>query len=80
MVKTVEVYGRTKALDYYREPLGKLKNSVLSHSFPLPVKTHHKNIWPTSLDVREGKKLVIGTHVSNVLITFSIRLSKKASY
>jgi hypothetical protein len=35
------------------------------------------NVWPTSLDVWDGKKLVIGTQISNALITSSIRLDEK---
>lgn len=77
MVNTVEMYGRTKTTDYHRESFGKLKNSVITNSLPPPIKTFHQNVWPTSLDVRDGKKLIIGTQVSNALITSSIRLDEK---
>ncbi|CEJ00250.1 hypothetical protein RMCBS344292_14311 [Rhizopus microsporus] len=77
MINTVEMYGRTKITDYHRESFGKLKNSVITNLLPPPIKTFHQNVWPTSLDVRDGKKLVIGTQVSNALVTSSIRLDEK---
>lgn len=77
MINTVEMYGRTKTTDYHRESFGRLKNSVITNSLPPPIKTLHQNVWPTSLDVRDGKKLVIGTQVSNALVTSSIRLDEK---
>ncbi|KAI7900128.1 uncharacterized protein BX663DRAFT_532491 [Cokeromyces recurvatus] len=77
MINTVEMYGRTKTADYHRESFGKLKNSVITNSLPPPIKVFHQNVWPTSLDVRDGKKLVIGTQVSNALVTSSIRLDEK---
>ncbi|KAG0737105.1 hypothetical protein G6F62_010410 [Rhizopus arrhizus] len=77
MINTVEMYGRTKTTDYHRESFGKLKNSVITNSLPPPIKAFHQNVWPTSLDVRDGKKLVIGTQVSNALVTSSIRLDEK---
>ncbi|GAA5816879.1 hypothetical protein MFLAVUS_010413 [Mucor flavus] len=77
MINTVEMYGRTKTIDFHRESFGKLKNSVITNSLPPPIKTFHQNVWPTSLDVRDGKKLVIGTQVSNALVTSSIRLDEK---
>ncbi|KAG1178824.1 hypothetical protein G6F70_000515 [Rhizopus microsporus] len=77
MINTVEMYGRTKITDYHRESFGKLKNSVIKNSLPPPIKIFHQNVWPTSLDVRDGKKLVIGTQVSNALVTSSIRLDEK---
>ncbi|KAI9478822.1 MAG: hypothetical protein EXX96DRAFT_638204 [Benjaminiella poitrasii] len=73
------MYGRTKTTDYHRELFGKLKNSVITNSLSLQIKTFHRNIWPTSLDVRNGKKLVIRTQVSNALVTSSIRLDEKGS-
>ncbi|KAG1043090.1 hypothetical protein G6F43_011749 [Rhizopus delemar] len=77
MINTVEMYGKTKTTDYHRESFGKLKNSVITNSLPPSIKTLHQNVWPTSLDVRDGKKLVIGTQVSNALVTSSIRLDGK---
>ncbi|KAG1137269.1 hypothetical protein G6F37_011358 [Rhizopus arrhizus] len=62
---------------YHHESFGKLKNSVITNSLPPPMKAFHQNVWPTSLDVRDGKKLVIGTQVSNALVTSSIRLDEK---
>ncbi|EIE87813.1 hypothetical protein RO3G_12524 [Rhizopus delemar RA 99-880] len=77
MINTVEMYGKTKTTDYHRESFGKLKNSVITNSLPPSIKTLHQNVWPTSLDVRDEKKLVIGTQVSNALVTSSIRLDEK---
>lgn len=76
-VNTIKMYGRTKNTDHHRESFGKFKNGVIKSSLPPPTKLFHANVWPTTLDVGDGKQLVIGTQVSNALVTSSTRLDKK---
>lgn len=61
----------------HREPHGKIKKDVLTTSLPPPIKTIHPNLWPCVLKRQDGKKLVVGTRVSNILVTSSIRLYQK---
>ncbi|KAI8136955.1 hypothetical protein BJV82DRAFT_526121, partial [Fennellomyces sp. T-0311] len=77
MVNTIEVYGRTKSVDPHCEAFGKLKNTIRDTSLPPPIPTFHSNVWPTAIHSRDGKKLVVGTLVSNGLVTSSMRLDKK---
>lgn len=77
MVNTVEMYGRTKTVDRHRETFGKLKNGTHTTSLPPPIKIPHPDVWPTLYEKRDGQKLVIGTQVSNALVTSSIRLDEK---
>ncbi|KAI9317870.1 hypothetical protein BX666DRAFT_1932193 [Dichotomocladium elegans] len=74
MLNTVEAYGRTKSIDPHREPFGKLKGSTKPTSLPPPGKIPYPDIWPVSLHTSEGSKLVIGTLVSNILVTSNMRL------
>lgn len=75
MLNTVEVYGRTKPVDIFCEPFGKLKGSVQRTSIPpTAINTRYHGLWPTTLNTLEGAKLVIGTLSSNVLVTSSMRL------
>ncbi|KAI8975791.1 hypothetical protein BDF20DRAFT_880774 [Mycotypha africana] len=76
MINTVELYGRTKIVDGHREPFGNQKDGVHTTSLPPPLKTVHLDVWPVCLSRNDGPKLVIGTQVSNALITSSIRLDK----
>lgn len=76
MVNTVKLYGRTKVIDGHREPFGKLKGGVHVTSLPLPPNTIHPDIWPVLLSRNDVPKLIIGTQVSNALVTTSIRLDQ----
>ncbi|KAG1581541.1 hypothetical protein G6F47_012423 [Rhizopus delemar] len=77
MINTIEMYGRTKCIDQHRETFGKMKDGVVATSHPPPIQTIHHGVWPVLLKGREGHKLVIGTEVSNALVTSSIRLDEK---
>lgn len=77
MLNTVESYGRTKHVDIHRETFGKEKDTSISTSLPPPIDTMYPDVWPVSLQRQDGIKLVIGTQVSNVLVTSSIRLDIK---
>ncbi|KAL0093112.1 hypothetical protein F4703DRAFT_1902968 [Phycomyces blakesleeanus] len=75
MLNTVEAYGRTtKLIDPHHEPFGKLKGFTKPTSLPPPGKIPYSDIWPVSLHASEGSKLVIGTLVSNILVTSNMRL------
>ncbi|KAI9005463.1 hypothetical protein CLU79DRAFT_713113 [Phycomyces nitens] len=77
MANTVEAYGRTKHVDAHRETFGKEKDASITTSIPPPIDTMYPDVWPVSLQRSDGVKLVIGTQVSNILITSSIRLDTK---
>ncbi|KAG0736600.1 hypothetical protein G6F57_011702 [Rhizopus arrhizus] len=77
MVNTVESYGRTKHVDGHREAFGRLKDTVVDTSLPPPIDTKYPDVWPNSLQHADGTKLLIGTQVSNVLITSSMRLDAR---
>ncbi|SAL98013.1 hypothetical protein [Absidia glauca] len=75
MINTVEVFGRIKNVDSFREPHGKLKGTIKQTSLPpTNIKTLYPCVWPVSIQNHDGKKIVIGTEVSNALVTSSIRL------
>lgn len=75
MLNTVEAYGRTKSIDPHLEPFGKLKGFTRKPtSLPPPGKIPYPDIWPVSLHTSKGSKLVIGTLVSNILVTSNMRL------
>ncbi|SAL98015.1 hypothetical protein [Absidia glauca] len=75
MISTVEVFGRIKNVDLFWEPHGKLKGTIKQTSLPpTNIKTLYPCVWPVSIQNRNGKKVVIGTEVSNALVTSSIRL------
>jgi len=73
-INTMEMYGRTKNIDSHRESFGKLKAGAQTTSLPPSIKTLYPDVWPTTLQRHDGQKLVIGTQVSNALVTSSIRL------
>ncbi|KAG1455189.1 hypothetical protein G6F46_010336 [Rhizopus delemar] len=50
---------------------------VHTTSLSPPLKAIHPDVWPVSLSRNDGPKLVIGTQVSNALVTSSIRLDQK---
>lgn len=77
MINTVELYGRTKVVDGYREPFGNHKDGIHTTSVPPSLKTIHPDVWPVSLTRNDGPKLVIGTQVSNALVMSSILLDHK---
>ncbi|KAI8060875.1 hypothetical protein BC940DRAFT_337241 [Gongronella butleri] len=77
MINTIEMYGRTKLVDAHRETFGKQKDGVQSTSLPPPIKKLYTNVWPMTLYRADGPKLVIGTLVSNALVTSSMRLDIK---
>ncbi|KAG0930809.1 hypothetical protein G6F57_011483 [Rhizopus arrhizus] len=77
IVNTVESYGRTKHVDGHREAFGRLKDTVVDTSLPPPIDTKYPDVWPNSLQHADGTKLLIGTQVSNVLITSSMRLDAR---
>ncbi|KAI7860782.1 hypothetical protein BDC45DRAFT_5008 [Circinella umbellata] len=77
MINTLEIYGRTKSVDQHRESFGKLKSGARPNSLPPPIKKLHPDVWPVSLEHHDGLKLIIGTQVSNALVTSSIRLDEK---
>ncbi|CEP09964.1 hypothetical protein [Parasitella parasitica] len=74
MTNTIEAYGRTKYVDSHKETFGRLKNTVFKSSLTPPFETPYTDVWPISLAQADGKKLLIGTQVANMLITSSIRL------
>ncbi|KAG1038875.1 hypothetical protein G6F43_012616 [Rhizopus delemar] len=77
VLNTIEVYGRTKPVDVLCEPFGKIKGSAQPTSIPpTAIRTRYPGLWPTTLASSEGSKLVIGTSVSNILVTSSMRLDK----
>ena len=77
MANTVEAYGRTKHVDAHRETFGKEKDTSITTSIPPPIDTMYPDVWPVRLQRSDGVKLVIGTQVSNILITSNIRLDIK---
>ncbi|CAO3689633.1 unnamed protein product [Rhizopus stolonifer] len=77
MINTIEIYGRIKHVDVHRESFGKLKENVKLTSLPPPIKTMYPNVWPLSMQSSHGLKLVIGTQVSNILVTSCIRLDTR---
>ncbi|KAG1168101.1 hypothetical protein G6F36_012335 [Rhizopus arrhizus] len=77
MANTVEAYGRTKHVDVHRETFGKEKGASITTSIPPPIATMYPDIWPVRLQRSDGVKLVIGTQVSNILITSNIRMDTK---
>ncbi|KAI8645045.1 hypothetical protein BD408DRAFT_339555 [Parasitella parasitica] len=77
MANTVEAYGKTKHVDAHRETFGKEKDNSITTSIPPPIDTMYHDVWPVSLQGSDGVKLVIGTQVSNILITSSVRLDTK---
>ncbi|KAI8367467.1 uncharacterized protein BYT42DRAFT_617893 [Radiomyces spectabilis] len=73
-------YGRTKSVDVSCEPFGKLEGSVQPASVPPPaIHTRYPGVCPTTLMSSEGSKLVVGTKVSNALITSSMCVDKIVS-
>jgi hypothetical protein len=77
MANTVESYGRAKHVDAYREAFGRLKDAIIDTSLPPPIETKYPDVWSNSLQHPDGTKLLIGTQVSNVLITSSMRLDSR---
>jgi hypothetical protein len=70
LLTSVEVYGRTSIVDPHCENP--------DATFP-PQATRYSRIWPMSLKSNDGLKLIIGTDVSNFLVTGSIRVDAKVS-
>ncbi|CAO3685340.1 unnamed protein product [Rhizopus stolonifer] len=77
MANIVEAYERTKNVVAHRETFGKEKDTSITISIPPPIDTLYPDVWPVSLQCSDGVKLVIGTQVSNILITSSIRMDIK---
>ncbi|CEG77794.1 hypothetical protein RMATCC62417_12488 [Rhizopus microsporus] len=77
MINTAELHGCTKIVDGHRESFGYHKDRIHTTPLPPPLKTIHPDVWPVSLTRNDGPKLVIGTQVSNTLVTSSIRLDHK---
>ncbi|SAM08702.1 hypothetical protein [Absidia glauca] len=78
LVSTVEMFGRTNNADIYREGFGKLKGAVQTTSLPpTTIKTMYPSVWPVSLQRSDGQKPVIGTEVSNALVTSCLRIDSK---
>lgn len=72
MVNTIEGYGRKKIVDIQREPFGNKKYNAISTI----CKTRYFDVWPTTLNSKDGPTLIIGTQTFNALITSSIRLDQ----
>ncbi|KAI8344767.1 hypothetical protein BC941DRAFT_464977 [Chlamydoabsidia padenii] len=77
MINTIETYGqKKKEPDPHRELHGSEKQTTIRTSLPPPFKTKHTNVWPTTLDTFEGRKLEMGTLSSNSLATSVSRLDQ----
>ncbi|KAI7902420.1 uncharacterized protein BX663DRAFT_486728 [Cokeromyces recurvatus] len=76
MVNTIEVYGRKKSVDIHREPFRNKKHNAIPTSLPPPCKTSYSDVYPTTLNSKDGPTLVIGTQTFNALVTPSIRLDQ----
>lgn len=75
MINTAEAYGCTRPIGVFCEQFGKLKSNVQQTSSPLTaITTRYPGLWPVTLNSSEGQKLVIGTTVSDMLITSTIHL------
>ncbi|KAG1174482.1 hypothetical protein G6F70_006542 [Rhizopus microsporus] len=77
MANTVEAYERAEHIDEYRKTFGEEKDTLIITSIPPPIDTTYPDVWPVSLQRSDGVKLVIGSQVSNILITYSIRIDTK---
>ncbi|KAI8070337.1 hypothetical protein BC940DRAFT_365932 [Gongronella butleri] len=77
LMNTIEAYGRGKTLDAHREPSGIVKGVPIHSSLPPPIGCRYKDVWPTIINSKDGKKLVIGTQTCNMLVTSSLRLDNK---
>ncbi|ORE10400.1 hypothetical protein BCV72DRAFT_221744 [Rhizopus microsporus var. microsporus] len=62
LVKTVEMYDRTKHVDAHRGPYGRAKYHVKSTLLPPFVGTKYEDAWPITLTGSDGDpKIVIST-------------------
>ncbi|KAI8061565.1 hypothetical protein BC940DRAFT_279576 [Gongronella butleri] len=77
MMNTIEVYGRTKAIDVHREHFGVVKGHMIKTSLPPPTPIRYPDVWPTTLATADGPKLIIGTQAMNALVASSMRLDRR---
>ncbi|KAF9085946.1 hypothetical protein BGX27_003295 [Mortierella sp. AM989] len=75
IINSVEVYGRTSWRDVHREPFGVVKGHSTKTSLPaVDGRDHYKDVRPTTMTTKDGKKLVIGTGTCDILVTCCTRL------
>ncbi|KAG1456420.1 hypothetical protein G6F46_002310 [Rhizopus delemar] len=77
ILNAIEAYGRKKTVVIHREQFGVKKGTAIDTSLPPAFKTRYTDVWPTTLNTSDGKKLVIGTQSCNLLVTSSLRLDKE---
>lgn len=77
MVNTIENYGRTTSLDIHCESYRVTKNIPDEEDSIPPNDTRYSNIWVTTYDDSDGKKLLFGTQTFSTLVTSSLRLESK---
>jgi hypothetical protein len=68
-----------KNVDIHHEPFGNKKHNAIPTSLSPPHKTRYFDVWPTTLNIKDGPTLVIGTQTFNALITSSIQLGQTTS-
>jgi hypothetical protein len=77
LVNGVEVYGRDRMLDCYKEPTGNQKGVKKKTSIPSTTgEEYYKRIRPIASRCRDGVRPVIGTSTCGVLVTSCVRTDR----
>ncbi|KAF9896879.1 hypothetical protein BX616_006577, partial [Lobosporangium transversale] len=79
MINCLEIFGRKKEVDAHREPFRLIKGHAPQTSIPPFGKKKYPDVWPLTMNSKDGDRLVIGTQAFNILVTSCIRLDEKVS-
>ncbi|KAF9128937.1 hypothetical protein BGW39_004626 [Mortierella sp. 14UC] len=78
LINTVEAYARTRWLDVHQEAFGSMEGMATITSLPgLNGADRYRGFRPISLGAFDGKRLVIGTLLADLLVTSSVRLDQR---
>lgn len=61
IINTVEAHRRRKTVDIHRETFGMWKYTAVETSLPPAFSIRYPDVWPTTLNTSDRKKLLIGT-------------------
>ncbi|KAL9556749.1 hypothetical protein MBANPS3_001730 [Mucor bainieri] len=78
MINSLEVYGRTNSVDAHSESFQPVKSQAVATSV-LPQGSHYPGLFPITLSTADGQKLIMGTHISDLLVTSLTRLDIQSS-
>jgi hypothetical protein len=75
LINEVEIYGRSRLIDCHREQTGVVKGIPIATSMPSTSGMDvYKGVHPVTISNKDCKRLVIGMHTCDALVTSCIRL------